>query len=72
MSTSPDPPAAPWWCGCDPRRGVICSTHCQWQGCAAGGATHAAACLAGRRVEPSDRTWFAGDQHITIEGDPDA
>ena len=35
-------------CGCDPRNGVICSTHCQWQGCTR--TVHTDACIRGERV----------------------
>jgi hypothetical protein len=36
-------------CGCDPRAGVICSAHCQWQGCIRG--RHTPECIRGERVD---------------------
>jgi hypothetical protein len=37
-----------WLCGCCPQRRVICSTHCQWQGCV--NERHTDACVRGERV----------------------
>lgn len=39
-------------CGCQPGRRIVCSTHCQWQGCTRD--RHTDACVAGERI-PEDR-----------------
>jgi hypothetical protein len=50
-------------CGCEPRSGVICNAHCQIQGCERrDGGRHTAECVRGERIEPTGRTWFAGEE----------
>ncbi len=43
-----DEAASVFACGCSPQRGVICTTHCQWQGCT--DTAHTDRCVRGERL----------------------
>jgi hypothetical protein len=49
-------------CPCDPLRGFVCSSHCQWQGCHRNGLLHTDHCIRGERVEPTDRNWYHDEE----------
>ncbi len=49
-------------CPCERGRGYICPSHCQRQGCTDDGQRHTDHCIAGERIAPVDRCWWAGEE----------